>query len=42
MHQHDEPQPARMRDDDVRDTAGHEPVDEHDGAVGHGGEGAGQ
>jgi hypothetical protein len=42
VHQHDDSQPVRLRDDDVGDAARHEPVDEHDGAIGHGGERAGE
>jgi hypothetical protein len=34
VHQDDELQPARLGHDHVRDPAGHQPVDEHDRAVG--------
>jgi hypothetical protein len=39
VHQHDQVEPGRLRLDDLRDAAGHEPVEEHGRAVGQRGQG---
>ena len=42
VQEDDEREPARRGDDDLRHATGHESVDEHDAAVGHGGQRTGE
>ncbi len=42
VHEHDQRQPPRLRDDDVGHPAGDEPVEEHGGTVGQRGQCPGQ